>query len=49
MINQTLRNRYIKENRLVELLQRLFASDFRIEVGTTTRSIDWRHRSIMCF
>jgi hypothetical protein len=32
MINQTLRNRYIRENRLTELLQRLFASDFRVEV-----------------
>ena len=39
MINQTLRNRYIEERPLVELLQRLFASDFRIEVGITTRSI----------
>lgn len=40
MINQTLSNRYIQDpNRLVELLKRLFVSDFRIEVITSTSGI----------
>lgn len=40
MINQTLSNRYLQDpNRLVELLKRLFASDFRIEVITSISSI----------
>jgi hypothetical protein len=29
MVNQNLRDRYIRENRLVELLKRLFTLDFR--------------------
>lgn len=40
MINQPLHNRYIQsEARLVELLQRLFASNFCIEVNTLTGGI----------
>lgn len=48
MVNQILRNRYIRENRLKELLTRLFASDFRVEVATSARSIDRRYQPIVC-